>query len=297
MRFSEPTGDSVRRRLDVPWKGEFPHPTLVMGIVNVTPDSFQVVGRHSSPAAAIEHGLGLFVDGADILDVGGESSRPGAAIVPVEEELARVIPVIRGLTERSSVPISVDTRKPEVARAAIGAGARIVNDISAGRFDTRMFDVVAESGAFISLMHGPLDTKAMQWSTSEAGSGNDIAASVAAFLTARAEAAISSGVAGDRIWIDPGFGFGKSVEENLRLIRDLNRVACLPWPVLVGTSRKSTLGAVLNGAGPEDRLEATLATIALAIQFGAAIIRVHDVASAVRAARTADAVIHSGPPY
>lgn len=267
-----------------------------MGIVNVTPDSFQSVGRHTTPHAAIEHALRLYADGADVLDVGGESSRPGAPIVAVDEELARVIPVIRGIAERCSVPISVDTRKAEVAEAAIRAGARIVNDISAGRFDARMFEVAARSGVFVSLMHGPLDTEGMSWSTEASGTVLDVAESVAAFLATRAEAAIAAGISSDRVWIDPGFGFGKSVNENLRLIRELSRITCLPWPVMVGTSRKSTLGAVLNGAGPEDRLEATLATVALAIQAGAAIVRVHDVASAVRAARTADAVVFSGPP-
>ncbi|HEY3413396.1 MAG TPA: dihydropteroate synthase [Armatimonadota bacterium] len=296
MNRTEPAGDRVRRSLNMPWKGEFRHPTLVMGIVNVTPDSFQSVGRHNRPMDAVEHGLSLFADGADILDVGGESSRPGAPIVPVEEELERVIPVVQGLAERSSVPISVDTRKSEVAEAAIRAGARIINDVSAGRFDAHMFRVVAESDAFICLMHGPLDTTAMQWSTAEVRRGADIAASVAGFLSARAEAAVSGGIDEDRIWVDPGFGFGKTVGDNLRLIRDLNLITCLPWPVMVGTSRKSTLGAVLNGAAPEDRLEATLATVALAIRSGAAIVRVHDVAAAVRTARTADAIVHCGQP-
>jgi dihydropteroate synthase len=263
-----------------------------MGIVNVTPDSFQRVGRCLNMAAAVGHGLSLAADGADLLDIGGESTRPGASAVSTEEEIARVVPVVRALSKATGTPISVDTRNADVAAAAIDAGARIVNDVSAGRHDQRMFATVAERGAFLCLMHGPLDLRTMGWSTATSPPADDIMDEVMRFLQERAEAAIAAGVAEDQIWLDPGFGFGKSVPDNLQTVRDLRRLTALRWPVLLGASRKSTLGAVLNGAPPEERLEATLAVLALGVLGGAAILRVHDVKAAVCAVRMADAVVY-----
>jgi dihydropteroate synthase len=283
---------NLRDALGLPWAGEFPHPTLVMGIVNVTPDSFQPQGRHPDPAAAIAHGLALLEQGADILDVGGESTRPGSRTVDVEEELERVLPVVEALASRAVV--SVDTRKARVAEEALERGARLVNDVSAGRFDPAILDVAAAAGAFLCLMHAPLDLAAMRWSPEEKPHEGDVVLEVKRFLTERARVAEAAGVAGERILLDPGFGFGKTVADNLALLRRLGEITALPYPILLGTSRKSTLGHVLGGVEPEDRVAATLATVALGIAAGAAVVRVHDVREAVQAALAADAIVHGG---
>jgi dihydropteroate synthase len=286
---------SLRAALGIPWRGAFPHPTLVMGIVNVTPDSFQTEGRHAETDAAVRHARRLIADGADLLDIGGESTRPGAETVPVLEEKRRVLPVIEALAAEANTPLSIDTRKAEVARAALSAGARIVNDVSAGRFDGAMFATVAEFGAFLCLMHAPPDPATMGWSTGNNPTYTDVLAEVRDFLLERGEAAEAAGVARDRLWIDPGFGFGKSVEDNLALLQRLAELAGTRYPVLVGTSRKSTLGRVLDDASPNGRINASVATAVLAIQQGAAIVRAHDVAATVEAARTADAVLFPRP--
>lgn len=288
-------GDRVRAALGIPWRGEYPHPTLVMGVVNVTPDSFQAEGRHEGTDAAVGHARALIAQGADILDIGGESTRPGAAPAPVSVEMDRVLPVVRALSGEG-VPLSVDTRKAAVAEAALKAGAAIVNDISAGQFDPEMLPTVARAGAVVCLMHAPLDPSCMGWSTGNNPVYTDVAREVRGFLLARAEAAVEAGIAPGRIWLDPGFGFGKSVDDNLALLRRLDLLVGAGYPVLIGTSRKSTLGRVLGGAPPEERLEATLATVAMAAASGAAIVRVHDVAAAVRVARTADAILHPRGP-
>jgi len=281
----------LRSALGIPWQGSFPHPTLVMGIVNVTPNSFQSEGRHQDPTFAVYHALRLIDEGADILDIGGESSRPGAPPVSLEDEQKRVLPVIEGIRARSSVPVSVDTRKAPVAREALELGAVMVNDVSAGRFDPAMFETAAAANAFICLMHGPVDTEGMAWSTDEtAGTGN-VVSEASAFLSERARAAAGAGVSKDRIIIDPGFGFGKTVAENLSLIRELGVLAELDYPVLIGVSRKSTVGRILGDVPPEERVEGSIALALMAVERGAAVIRTHDVQATVRAIRALDAAL------
>lgn len=286
----------VRTRLGLPWNGAFAHPTLVMGIVNVTPDSFQPEGRHPTPAGAAVHALRLAAEGADILDIGGESTRPGAATVPAAEELKRVLPVIESLAPTCRCPISIDTRKAHVAARALLAGASIVNDVSAGTFDDRMLSVVADAGATVCLMHSPSDPKSMAWSTGSNPVYRDVVTDVRDYLARRAEAAMAAGVAPERIWVDPGFGFGKSVRDNLTLLRRLDEVAALGYPVLVGVSRKSTLGRILDDLPPEQRLEASVAAAVMAIHNGACIVRTHDVEATVRAMRTVDAIVFGENP-
>jgi len=243
-----------------------------MGVVNVTPDSFSDGGRFLEPEAAVAHAMALIEEGAHILDVGAESSRPGAQGVPAGEELSRLIPVLEGL-RGCTVPISVDTTKPEVMRAAIAAGASMINDIGALRAPGAL-DAVAASDAAVCLMHMQGEPRTMQ---KEPHYG-DVAAEVAVFLEERIAAAQAAGIAPERIAIDPGFGFGKSVAHNFELLRRLDRIAGIGPPVVAGWSRKSTLGAV-TGRAADDRLAASLAAALLAVQHGAKIVRVHDVAA------------------
>jgi dihydropteroate synthase len=247
-----------------------------MGVLNVTPDSFSDGGRWLDPAAAIAHGRQLIDDGADIVDVGGESTRPGAQPVPVDEELRRVLPVVEALA--GEVTVSIDTRKETVARAAVRAGATIVNDVSAS-----LWQVAAESGAGWVAMHMPADPSVMQ----QHAVYEDVVSEVLYFLLAKAERARAEGV--ERVWIDPGIGFGKTGRHNLLLLRHIDRFVASGWPVLVGTSRKSFLGALAPGAdgapaGPDDRLEATVATSVWAMTRGVDVVRVHDVRPVVQAA-------------
>jgi dihydropteroate synthase len=245
---------------------------LVMGIVNVTPDSFYDGGRHASAAAAIAHARRLAEEGADLLDVGGESSRPGSEAVSLDEELARVLPVLDGLRDLE-VPISVDTTKPEVMRAAIAAGAAMVNDITALAAPGAL-EAVAASDAAVCLMHMRGEPKTMQADPVYA----DVVAEVRDFLAARVPACVAAGIERDRIAIDPGFGFGKTLDHNLELLRQLGTIAALGLPVLAGWSRKSSLGRI-TGRAPEDRLAGSLAAALIAAQHGARILRVHDVAA------------------
>lgn len=245
---------------------------LVMGVLNVTPDSFSDGGRFLDPEAAVAHGLRMVAEGADIVDVGGESSRPGAAEVPAEMELERVVPVVAALASHTRV--SVDTRKRAVAEAAVGAGATMINDISAG-----LWEVAASAGVAWVAMHMRGTPATMQQETRY----GDVTGEVAAFLRQRAETARDAGVA--EVWIDPGIGFAKAGGHNLTLLAHLRTFVALGFPVLVGTSRKSFLGALLGGAPPEDRLEGSLATAVWAMAQGAAMVRVHDVAPTVQAAR------------
>ena len=258
----------------------------VMGIVNVTPDSFSDGGQFLDPAEAIEHGLRLAEEGADILDVGGESTRPGADPVSEGGEAERVLPVVDALAAKSSVPVSIDTTKASVARAALDAGAQIVNDVSAGRFEPHIFGVAAARRAPIVLMHMLGEPRNMQKDPRYA----DVVGEIAAFLSERAEAAVADGVPRDRIVVDPGFGFGKTVEHNLVLLRRLREFRCLGFPVLAGTSRKSFVGATLGGLDTGERLEGTAATVALAVLNGAAFVRVHDVREMARVVRMVEAV-------
>ena len=259
----------------------------VMGIVNVTPDSFSDGGRLGSIEAAVAHGLRLVDQGADILDIGGESTRPGAAPVPGADEIARVLPVIEGLRARWAGPISIDTMKPEVARAAVAAGATMWNDVTALSFSPDAAAVAADLGCDLVLMHMRGEPRTMQADPRY----DDVVAEVTAWLAARAEAALAAGVARDRIWLDPGIGFGKTVEHNLALTARLDDIAALGFPVLYGASRKRTIQSIdPTAADPADRLGGSLALALAAARNGAAIIRVHDVRETVQALAVQTAV-------
>jgi dihydropteroate synthase len=259
-----------------------------MGVVNATPDSFSDGGQWAEPRAAIRRGLKLSDDGADIVDVGGESTRPGAAMVGVEEELARVVPVVEALAAHGIV-VSIDTSKPEVAAAAVAAGAEIVNDVT-GLAHPEMVDLCEETGVGIVIMHMQGDPRSMQVNPTY----TSVVCDVAEFLNDRTAAAIGSGIDSSRIVVDPGIGFGKAFDHNLALLRGIRELAD-SQPVLIGASRKRFLGTILEQAGrpsePADRDTATAATVALAVAAGAAVVRVHDAAGAVDAARTADAIV------
>lgn len=256
---------------------------LIMGVVNVTPDSFYDGGRHASTVAAIAHARRLAEEGADLLDVGGESSRPGSEAVSLDEELARVLPVLDGLRDLE-VPISVDTTKPAVMQAAIAGGAAMINDITALGAPGAL-EAVAASEAAVCLMHMRGEPKTMQAEPVYA----DVVAEVRDFLAARIAACVAAGIARERITIDPGFGFGKTVEHNLTLLRKLGAVVALGVPVLAGWSRKSTLGRI-TGRAPEERLASSLAAALIAVQHGARIVRVHDVAATRDVLAVLDAV-------
>jgi dihydropteroate synthase len=260
--------------------------TLVMGILNVTFDSFSGDGLGKDVAAAVVLGKQMMADGADILDVGGESTRPGAEPVSLEEELSRVLPVISALAKEVEVPISVDTYKSAVARAALTNGASIVNDISGLHFDEQMPRVVADAGAAVIIMHIQGTPRDMQKNPRY----DDVVGEISDYLEEGVHRAEAAGVARDQMVVDPGFGFGKTVEHNLELLRRLREFRCLGCAVMIGTSRKSTIGKLLGDAPPEQRLEGSAASVALAIQAGADIVRVHDVKKMVRVARVADAV-------
>jgi len=264
----------------------------IMGILNLTPDSFYDGGRHAGLDEAIRHAERMLNDGADMIDVGGESTRPGAAVVDEEEELARVLPVVEALTDRLGATVSVDTSKSRVARECLAAGAHFVNDISGLSFDDDMAPVVASAGAGLFLMHTPARPDRMQQLTDYA----DLLGEVIAFLRralARAEAA---GIPHEKLAVDPGIGFGKDVAGNLRLLHRLGELRCLEVPILLGTSRKSFIGRVLNLDDPAQRLAGTLATVALGVSQGALLHRVHDVAEARQAAMLAWAICREQEP-
>jgi dihydropteroate synthase len=253
-----------------------------MGVLNVTPDSFSDGGRFLDPAAAAARGRAMIDEGADLLDVGGESSRPGAVPVDPAEEEARVVPVIRALRAGSGVPISVDTRRASVARAALEAGADIVNDISA-LGDRAMAAVVRASGAGLVLMHMRGEPATMQ----AAPAYEDVVSEVSAFLSRRLEAAGAAGIPPGAVVLDPGIGFGKTLDHNLALLADLGRIAAAGRPVLVGVSRKSVVGA-LTGRAVGERLAGSLALAAYLALRGAAVLRVHDVKETCDAVRIVD---------
>jgi len=300
-------------------------PLRIMGVINVTPDSFSDGGAHLDPADAVEHGLELESEGAAILDVGGESTRPGSEAVSEAEELRRVAPVVEALAKRARAAISIDTTKAAVARAALDRGATIVNDVSAGRSDAAMLPLVAERGATCVLMHMQGTPRTMQAHPSY----RDVVAEVRDFLRARAHVALEAGLLRDRIWIDPGIGFGKSLDHNLELLSRLGELLPLGFPICLGVSRKSFIAAIdrasglspagpggrLAGpadrpggsvarpagtadrrAGPGDRLGGTAAAVALGVSNGARILRVHDVAVMAQAARVARAIAERGEP-
>ncbi|MGB2982386.1 MAG: dihydropteroate synthase [Candidatus Bipolaricaulia bacterium] len=255
---------------------------LVMGILNVTPDSFHDGGRYASTEKAVDRALQMEADGADIIDVGGESTRPGADPLPAEEEMRRVLPVIEAVRRRSDIDLSIDTTKADVARDALAAGASVVNDVSALRFDEKMSGTIAEANAFAILMHMKGTPRSMQ----ENPTYDDAVEEVRSFLRDRIRTAVDAGIEPDRILIDPGIGFGKGLSHNLALLQDLGRLVDLGSPVVVGVSRKSFLGKIL-GLPSDERLEGTIAANAIAIANGADVIRVHDVKEGRRTADVA----------
>jgi dihydropteroate synthase len=265
--------------------------TLVMGVLNVTPDSFSDGGKFLDPQKAVERAFAMERDGADLLDIGGESTRPGSARTSAETELARILPVLQALRGMLKIPISIDTRKAEVAEAAIAAGAEIINDVSGLKNDARIAEVAARRGVPLILMHMRGEPRTMQ----KAPFARDVMQDVSRGLRTSVAKARKAGVRKSQIVIDPGIGFGKSFEQNYELLRKLPELAKLGYPLLVGTSRKGFLGATLakNGepAPPEERLWATAATLAASILGGAHIVRVHDVAEMVQVARVCDCVL------
>jgi dihydropteroate synthase len=262
--------------------------TLVMGVLNITPDSFSDGGKFYSPERAVEHALEMIDAGADIIDIGGESTRPGSAFVSEAEELHRVIPVIKELTRETSVPISVDTTKSSVARATLAAGAEIINDISALRFDPAIADEVAKAGAGLVLMHSRGTPKTMQ----QLPPVEDILSEVINGLRESIVIAQQRGVEPDSIAIDPGIGFGKTAEQNVELIAHLDQLAdaFANHPILIGPSRKSFIGKLLDGASADQRLNGTIASVVASVLKGAHIVRVHDVKEVAEAVRVADAL-------
>jgi len=260
--------------------------TWLMGVVNVTPDSFSDGGLYVDAGPAVDRGLELAAEGADILDVGGESTRPGSLPVPEDEELRRVIPVIGALRKRTEAFLSVDTTKASVARAALDAGADIVNDTSAFRFDPAMAGEVARSGAAAVLMH----MKGRPLTMQDAPRYDDLLGEVAGFLGDRLRLAEAAGIPRERVIVDPGIGFGKTFEDNLVLIRRQEAFHALGRPLLMGFSRKAFLGRIL-GLPPDRRLEGTIAAAVLSVERGAHILRVHDVGPVARAVRAAEAML------
>lgn len=255
-----------------------------MGVLNVTPDSFSDGGLFFDPETAVARGIAMADEGADVIDVGGESTRPGADPVSPDQERERVVPVIKRLTAELNVPVSIDTRKAEVAEAALDAGAMIVNDISGGG-DPRMFDVVRDSAAALVLMHMRGEPATMQEFTDYA----DVVAEVRDQLRGRVEAATAAGIEPDRLVIDPGIGFAKTPDQNLELLRDVQQLFALGRPVLVGPSRKSFIGKVLD-LEVDERLEGTAGAVAWLVAQGVHILRVHDVKEMVRVVRVVEAI-------
>jgi dihydropteroate synthase len=265
--------------------------TLLVGVVNVTPDSFSDGGLHLDAEAAVSHGLELVEEGADLLDIGGESTRPGAEPVPAADEIARVVPVIEGLaTKLPDRPLSVDTRKPEVARAALEAGASIVNDIGAGT-EPGMFEATREAGAGMILMHMKGEPRTMQVDPTY----DDVVGEVTAYLRARLEAAGAAGIEHDRLCVDPGIGFGKDLQHNLELLRAVGRMRDdLGVPFLVGPSRKRFIGTLTGAEDPGDRVEGTAGAVAWCAAQGADLVRVHDVRAMRRVVQVVDAIVREG---
>jgi len=251
-------------------KGKKP---LVMGVLNVTPDSFYDGGNFFSESAAVDHALQMAADGADIIDVGGESTRPGSEPTSLDDELKRVIPVIEGIRKHSDITLSIDTYKAQVAKAAIAAGVDMVNDISALSFDGQMADTVAEAGVPVIIQHIKGTPRNMQVNPSY----DDVIGEISQFFVKRIAFARDHGVEGDRIIIDPGIGFGKRLQDNLTIIRELGRLKELGQPILIGTSMKSFIGRITGSDRLEDRVEGTLASVAISIWNGVDAVRVHDV--------------------
>ena len=269
------------------WEKRFKDKPLVMGILNVTPDSFYDGGAYFTQDKAIERAFRMIEEGVDIIDVGGETTKPFSEPTPEKEELRRVIPVIASIRKKSDIPISIDTYKAAIAEAALGAGADIVNDISSLSFDPAMAGVVAQAHAPVILMHIKGTPRDMQMSPSY----ENVVAEVTAFLAERAAFAENCGIAGDDIVVDPGIGFGKRLEDNLALIREIPALKKLGKPVLMGTSMKSFIGRILGTTALEDRAEVALASAAISVWNGADIVRVHDVAGTRRVVKFMQALM------
>lgn len=257
--------------------------THLMGVLNITPDSFSDGGKFFSTEKAIDHALAMVDDGADFIDVGGESTRPGSELMPLEEELRRVLPVIETLSGKISVPISIDSYKAKVADAALSAGATLVNDISGLTFDEAMAETVARHNASVVIMHIKGTPRTMQQNPQY----ENVVAEVASFLKTQAQKTQAAGIA--QIIVDPGIGFGKTLEHNLQLMRNLHEIAKIGFPLMVGPSRKSFIGTILDLPASE-RLEGTAAAVTACILNGAHIVRVHDVKEMKRVAKVADAL-------
>ena len=263
--------------------------TWIMGILNVTPDSFSDGGVFKDTDDAVEYGLKMMDEGADIIDIGGESSRPGAGPVTLEEEIARVIPVIKGLERRIKIPLSIDTTKAEVARIAVESGADIVNDISAMTFDRRMGNMVADTGAAIILMHMRGTPEDMQKGDL---SYRSLRGDIIAFLEDKKEKAEIAGISPENIMIDPGIGFGKTWQDSMRLLKYLSEFRVMGRPIVTGPSRKAFIGKI-TGGGPTERMEGTAAAVTAAIMNGTNVVRVHDVKAMKRVAAMADAILRA----
>jgi dihydropteroate synthase len=272
--------------------------TLVVGVLNVTPDSFSDGGKTLEPARAIERALEMESEGADIIEIGGESTRPGATRLPAEEELSRVLPVLKGMGGRLRVPIAFDTYKSEVAATALAHGASIINDVSALRFDPKLAEVAARESAVLVLMHMRGEPATMQ----KIEPSPDIFAEIESDLAEAIMKAESRGVARDKLVIDPGIGFGKTLDQNLAILNHLDRFSSFNLPLMIGTSRKSFIGRI-TGRAEDDRVFGGAASIAIAILRGAHLVRVHDVKQMADAARVADAIVNeqsgstSRPPF
>lgn len=263
--------------------------TYIMGILNITPDSFSDGGDFFDPASAIAHALEMVAAGADVIDVGGESTRPGASEVPVSAELARVLPVIEGIRQQSQIPISIDTTHAVVARAAVAAGANIVNDVSGGQADPEMFATVAALGVPYILMHRRGTPATMQQLTDY----DDLIGDLIHYFQEQTQRAIASGISPEHLMIDPGIGFAKTTPQNLTLLRELQRFRDLGYPLLIGPSRKRFIGDVLNLPNPKDRVWGTAAVCCHAIAQGVEMVRVHDVPAMVQVCRMADVLWRS----
>jgi len=262
----------------------------VMGILNVTPDSFSDGGRYVDADAACAHAMAMIEQGADLLDIGAESSKPGAVAIDEEEERRRLLPIVRELCRRTTIPLSIDTTKAAIAEEALDAGAALINDISALRFDPRMASVVARSGAGVILMHMQGTPATMQ----RTASYTYVVEDVRAFLAARLEVAQQAGIPRDRILLDPGIGFGKNCEHNVTLLNHLDAFQTLGRPIVVGVSRKAFLGKIL-GRTIDERLMGTAGAVAVAIMKGARVIRVHDVAPIRDVVKIVEAIMSSSP--
>jgi dihydropteroate synthase len=263
--------------------------THIMGILNVTPDSFSDGGLYADPARALAHARDMVSQGADLIDIGGESTRPGADPLSEEEELRRIIPVIERLTSEIAAPVSVDTYKSSVAIKALNAGASIVNDISGLRFSPDMAQVVADHDAAVVIMHIKGTPRDMQVNPVY----GDVVGEISDYLEESAAIALKAGIGRNRIMIDPGIGFGKTLEHNLTILERLDEFRALGFPIVLGTSRKRFIGTVLDIAEPKDRIEGSAATVALGIQRGARIVRVHDVGYMAKVARMTDAIVRA----